>query len=95
MRGPSECVLLAESHKLFVWTAALGPAFVPNPPHTNRDDFYLTVDVRLAARDGGCFYTTHALHANTQAVAAHKRMGLRNGWGTTAGQLAQLAENLG
>ncbi|MEJ6478719.1 MAG: SRPBCC domain-containing protein [Octadecabacter sp.] len=95
IRGPSGCVLLAESHKRFVWAAALGPTFVPNPPHTHRDDFYLTVNTRLEARDGGCLYATHALHATSQAVAAHKKMGFRGGRGTTTGQLAQLAENLG
>lgn len=91
MRGPSGCVLLTESHTRLVWTAALGPGFVPNPPHTNADDFYMTADIRLEARDGGCFYTAHALHATPQAVAAHERMGFHNGWGTAAGQLAELA----
>lgn len=93
MRGPSGCVLLAESPTRIVWTAALGPGFVPNPPHTNPDDFYMTADMRLEARDGGCFYTATALHATPQAVVAHEKMGFYDGWGTTAGQLAELAEH--
>jgi uncharacterized protein YndB with AHSA1/START domain len=94
MRGPSGCVLLAESDKRFVWAAALGPTFVPNPPHTNPDDFYLTVELRHEARDGGCFHTTHALHGTAQTVAAHKKMGFRDGWGTTTGQLAQPSQKI-
>jgi len=94
MDGDPGCVLLVEPERRIVWTAALGPGFVPNPPHTNAEDFYMTADMTLEPSQGGTLYTARALHATPAAVTAHEAMGFHDGWGTTAGQLEDLAKTL-
>ncbi|MEJ6399090.1 SRPBCC domain-containing protein [Yoonia sp. 208BN28-4] len=94
MEGPSGCVLLVEPHKRFVWTAALGPGFRPNPPHDSPDDFYNTVDITLTATESGTRYVVKALHATTAHKAAHEAMGFHTGWGTMTDQLAAMAATL-
>lgn len=89
--GPDGCVLLVVPNERLVWTAALGPDFAPNPPHTNPDDFYMTADMRLTPKNGGTLYTVRALHSTPVAMSAHEKMGFHGGWGTAAGQLEELA----
>ena len=91
MAAPAGCVLVADKGTRLVWTAALGPDFQPNPPHSNADDFYMTADLRFEAEDGGCRYTVTARHATPEAKQAHEKMGFFTGWGTTTDQLAALA----
>lgn len=94
MAAPPGCVLLAEPGKRLVWTAALGPAFRPNPPHGRADDFYMTIDLHFAPRDGGTRYIVRALHALPAHRKAHEEMGFYTGWGTCADQMAALAVTL-
>lgn len=94
MAEPPGCALLAEPPARLVWTAALGPGFVPNPPHDNPEDFYITVDIRLTETQDGTEYRANVLHATQTSVAAHERMGFVEGWGQATDQLAALAASL-
>lgn len=94
MGGDAGCVLLVEDMARLVWTAALGPMFRPNPPHTNGDDFFMTADMSFTAQNGGTLYTARALHATPQDADAHRKMGFLDGWGTAADQLGDLAQTL-
>ncbi len=94
MDAPSGCVLVADPAKRFVWTAALGPGFRPNPPFENPEDFAMTADIRFFANEGGTRYVVRALHGLARHKIAHEKMGFYGGWGTAADQMAALAATL-
>ena len=47
------------------------------------------------AGNGKTAYKAVALHKDLTDKEAHEKMGFHEGWGTTAGQLEELAKSLG
>ena len=86
---PSEgCFVLVERHRRHVFTDALRAGF--RPAHAP----FFTADVRLTPTDTGTLYSVHVMHADTNARQKHEDMGFHDGWGTTIGQLGELARSL-
>jgi uncharacterized protein YndB with AHSA1/START domain len=53
---------------------------------------FMVVIVTFAPEAGGTRYTARVRHWNAEARDRHEAMGFHEGWGTVAGQLAELAE---
>ena len=86
---PSEgAFLLVEPYRRLVYTDATGPGFRP------KDAPFMTADTRLTPTDEGTLYSAHVMHADAEARKRHEDMGFHDGWGTTFGQLADLAAKL-
>ncbi len=55
----------------------------------------VTGEVTLADHPDGTLYRIVARHGDPQSRTRHGELGLAEGWGSVAGQLAELAESLG
>lgn len=93
--GTPGCVLEVIERERLVWTSALGPGYRPNAAGEGCDSFPMTAVISFAdAGDGKTHYKAVALHKDEKDRATHEQMGFHDGWGTTAGQLEQLARSL-
>ena len=93
--GTPGCVLEVVEGKKLVWTSALGPGYRPNPAGEGCESFPMTAVITFAdAGNGKTAYKAVALHKDLADKEAHEKMGFHEGWGTTAGQLEELAKGL-
>jgi uncharacterized protein YndB with AHSA1/START domain len=93
--GTPGCVLEVVEGKKLVWTSALGPGYRPNPTGEGCESFPMTAVITFADAGGGkTAYKAVALHKDLTDKEAHEKMGFHEGWGTTAGQLEELAKGL-
>ena len=93
--GTPGCVLEVVEGKKLVWTSALAPGFRPNEAGEGCESFPMTAVITFAdAGDGRTAYKAVALHKDLADKEAHEKMGFHDGWGTTAGQLEELAKSL-
>ena len=93
--GTPGCVLEVIEGKKLVWTSALGPGFRPNEAGEGCESFPMTAVITFADAGGGkTAYKAVALHKDAVDKETHEKMGFHEGWGTTAGQLEELARSL-
>ncbi len=93
--GTPGCVLEVIEGRKLVWTSALGPEYRPNESGEGCESFPMTAVITFAdAGDGKTSYTATALHKDMADKETHAKMGFHDGWGTTAGQLEELAKAL-
>lgn len=93
--GTPGCVLEVIERERLVWTSALGPGYRPNEAGEGCESFPMTAVISFAdAGDGKTHYNAVALHKDEKDRATHEQMGFHDGWGTTAGQLEELARSL-
>ena len=93
--GTPGCVLEVVEHERLVWTSALGPDYRPNEMGEGCESFPMTAVITLAdAGNGKTAYKAVALHKDAADKETHEKMGFQDGWGTTAGQLEELAKSL-
>ena len=93
--GTPGCVLEVIEGRKLVWTSALGPGFRPNEAGDGCESFPMTAVITFAdAGDGKTAYKAVALHKDLADKETHEKMGFHDGWGTTAGQLEELAQSL-
>ena len=93
--GTPGCVLEVIEGRKLVWTSALGPGFRPNEAGEGCESFPMTAVITFAdAGDGKTAYKAVALHKDLADKETHEKMGFHDGWGTTAGQLEELAQSL-
>jgi uncharacterized protein YndB with AHSA1/START domain len=93
--GVPGCVLEVVDREKLSWTSALGPGYRPNPAGEGCESFPMTAVITFAdAGDGRTAYKAVALHKDSADKEAHEKMGFHEGWGTTAGQLEELAKSL-
>ena len=93
--GNPGCVLEVIEGKKLVWTSALGPGYRPNEAGEGCESFPMTAVITFAdAGDGKTLYKAVALHKDMADKETHEKMGFHDGWGTTAGQLEDLAKSL-
>jgi uncharacterized protein YndB with AHSA1/START domain len=93
--GTPGCVLEVIEGRKLVWTSALGPGFRPNDAGEGCESFPMTAVITFADAGGGkTAYKAVALHKDLADKEAHEKMGFHDGWGTTAGQLEELAREL-
>ncbi len=93
MRGPDGeagggdgCVLEVVPNERFVWTAALGAGYRPEP-----GDLPFTAIIELEpTASGGTRYRAIAVHGVPEAAAAHDEMGFTHGWAAALDQLVEL-----
>jgi len=93
--GTPGCVLEVVENERLVWTSALGPDYRPNEMGEGCESFPMTAVITLA--DSGNDKTADkavALHKDAADRDTHEKMGFQDGWGTTAGQLEELAKSL-
>lgn len=83
MDAGAGCFLEIVDNDRLVWTAALGPAFRPNPP----TDLTFTAIISLEPTASGTRYTAVAMHAEAEGRAKHAEMGFHEGWGAALDQL--------
>lgn len=73
----------------------LGPGYRPHVPEDG-GGFAFTATVTLEDLGGGrTRYRAVAMHKDAADRDTHERMGFHDGWGTVAGQLEQVARELG
>jgi len=96
MRGPdgeegggAGCYLEVIPNQRLVWTAALGPAFRPNPP----EELAFTAIISMEPTASGTRYTAAVMHAEPAAAAKHAEMGFFDGWGAALDQLVELVRS--
>ena len=93
--GTPGCVLEVIEGKKLAWTSALGPGYRPNEAGEGCESFPMTAVISFAdAGNGKTHYKAVALHKNVADKETHEKMGFHDGWGTTAGQLEELAKSL-
>ena len=93
--GTPGCVLEVVEGQELVWTSALGPGYRPNEAGEGCESFPMTAVITFAdAGDGKTAYRAVALHKDMADRETHEKMGFRDGWGTTASQLEELAKSL-
>ena len=93
--GTPGCVLEVIDREKLVWTSALGPEYRPNVTGEGCDSFPMTAVITFAdAGNGKTAYKAVALHKDAADRDTHEKMGFHDGWGTTAGQLEELAQSL-
>ena len=93
--GTPGCVLEVIEGRKLVWTSALGPNYRPNESGEGCESFPMTAVISFAdAGNGKTHYKAVALHKNMADKETHEKMGFHDGWGTTAGQLEELAKSL-
>ncbi|MEX2642860.1 MAG: SRPBCC family protein [Acetobacterales bacterium] len=95
MRGPegedvrSEgCVLDVETGRRLVFTDTLLPDWRPAPAP------FFTAVVTMEDHPDGTLYRALAMHKDDADRKKHEDMGFHEGWGTVAGQLEQIAQEL-
>ena len=72
-------------NRKIVFTNAFAPGWIPQDP-------FMVVVVTFAPEGSGTRYTASVRHWNEETLKQHEQMGFHEGWGTVAGQLAELAE---
>ena len=88
------CFLEVVPQERIVWTNALGPGYRPNEPK-DCGGFPFTAIVTFADDgDGRTRYRAVAMHKDDADRDMHAEMGFHDGWGTVAGQLEQVAQQL-
>ena len=93
--GTPGCVLEVIEGRKLAWTSALGPGYRPNVAGEGCESFPMTAIITFADAGGGkTHYKALALHKDIADKDAHEKMGFHDGWGTTAGQLEELARSL-
>ena len=93
--GTPGCVLEVIEGRKLVWTSALGPGYRPNEAGEGCESFPMTAVITFAdAGNGKTAYKAVALHKDVADKETHEKMGFHDGWGTTAGQLEELARDL-
>jgi uncharacterized protein YndB with AHSA1/START domain len=93
--GAPGCVLEVVEGEKLAWTSALGPGYRPAQAGEGCESFPMTAIMTLADAGGGkTHYKAVALHKDVADRDAHEKMGFHDGWGTTAGQLEELAKEL-
>lgn len=94
--GNAGCVLEVVDREKLVWTSALGPAYRPAEfADEGCESFPMTAVITFADAGGGkTAYKAVALHGNEADRDRHEAMGFKDGWGTTAKQLEELAQSL-
>ena len=94
--GNAGCVLEVVEGERLAWTSALGPGYRPAELATEGcESFPMTAIVTLADAPGGkTQYRAVALHRSVADRDTHAQMGFHEGWGTVAGQLEQVAQEL-
>jgi uncharacterized protein YndB with AHSA1/START domain len=93
--GAPGCVLEVVEGEKLAWTSALGPGYRPAQAGEGCESFPMTAIMTLADAGGGkTQYKAVALHKDVADRDAHEKMGFHDGWGTTAGQLEELAKEL-
>jgi uncharacterized protein YndB with AHSA1/START domain len=94
--GTPGCVLEVVEREKLVWTSALGPGYRPSEAGEGCESFPMTAVITFAdAGNGQTAYKAVALHKDAADRETHEKMGFHDGWGTTAGQLEELARSLG
>jgi len=93
--GTPGCVLEVVEGEKLAWTSALGPGYRPAQTGEGCESFPMTAIMTLADAGGGkTRYKAVALHKDVADRDTHEKMGFHDGWGTTAGQLEELAQSL-
>lgn len=93
--GTPGCVLEVIERERLGWTSVLGPGYRPNQAGAGCESFPMTAVISFADPGGGkTQYQAVALHKDEKDRATHEKMGFHGGWGTTAGQLEELAKSL-
>ena len=93
--GNAGCVLEVTDGERLVWTSALGPEYRPAEMGEGCESFPMTAIVTLEdAGEGRTLYRAVALHRNEGDRDTHAKMGFEEGWGTCAGQLEEVAQEL-
>ena len=101
MTGPDDfdqagigCFLEIVPLRKIVWTNALGPGYRPVEPE-DCGGFPFTAIVTFADNgDGRTRYRAVAMHRDQADRETHEKMGFHEGWGTVAGQLERVAQQL-
>jgi uncharacterized protein YndB with AHSA1/START domain len=94
--GNPGCVLEVVEGERLVWTSALAPGFRPAEMGEGCESFPMTAVITFAdAGDGKTAYRAVALHKSKADRDQHEQMGFEEGWGLTASQLEELAQELG
>ena len=98
MQGPdgetnagTGCVLVAEPHRRFVWTSALGPGF--RPLEASDEDFFFTAVLEFSPTRAGALYRATAVHRTPAEARTHAEMGFHEGWGAALDQLVVLFDS--
>ncbi|MBV8686919.1 MAG: SRPBCC family protein [Alphaproteobacteria bacterium] len=87
------CFLEVVEGERIVWTSALGEGWRPNA--ADPAGFVFTAVVTLAdAGEGRTRYRVVAMHPDAAAAGRHETMGFKDGWGTAADQLGEVAAAL-
>jgi uncharacterized protein YndB with AHSA1/START domain len=93
--GAPGCVLEVVEGEKLAWTSALGPGYRPALAGVGCESFPMTAIMTRADAGGAkTHYKAVALHKDVADRDAHEKMGFHDGWGTTAGQLEELAKEL-
>ena len=88
------CFLEIVPNRKIVWTSVLGPEYRPVAPE-NCGGLSFTAIVTFDAQGGRTRYRAVAMHKDEADRDMHEKMGFHEGWGTVAGQLEQVARELG
>jgi uncharacterized protein YndB with AHSA1/START domain len=91
------CFLEIVEGRRIVWTSALLPGYRPAPEQIEDcGGFPFTAIITLEdAGNGKTLYRAIVLHRSDADRDMHEKMGFHEGWGTVAGQLAEVAKSLG
>lgn len=82
------CYLIVEPAKRLVFTDCLSADFRPSAQP------FFTADLNFIETEEGCEYNVIARHGSAESVKRHEEMGFHEGWGTVAGQMAEIAKAL-
>lgn len=80
------CFLAVEPNGRLIFTDALQPGWRPAA------EPFMTAIITLSDHPEGTDYTAHVMHKSGADRTRHEEMGFYDGWGTVAGQLADLVE---
>jgi uncharacterized protein YndB with AHSA1/START domain len=81
------CFLAVDELERIVYTDALVAGWRP------AERSFVTAVIALEEHPDGTQYTATAMHRNRTDRDEHERLGFHDGWGTVAGQLAELVES--
>ncbi|WP_033290619.1 SRPBCC domain-containing protein [Amycolatopsis jejuensis] len=82
------CFLVVDEYERLVFTNALDSAWRPASPAP----VAMTAEIVLRDHPDGTDYRVVVRHGDAATRARHADLGFADGWGTTTGQLARLAE---
>lgn len=84
------CFLAVDELERIVFTNALDSTWRP----ANPDPVAMTATITFADHPDGTDYRMLVRHGDLESRARHEKLGFADGWGSVAGQLAALAENM-